>query len=230
MLCRALWLGLLLLMWTTPDRVNAADPKLPAQDGGIPYLRLETGGPMANTTALAFGPDGKQLYAAGYDKIVRVWQRNPKTERLDLEPFAYRVPIGPGSTGVINALAVSPDGEWLAVGGLGLFQTASRTHAAGRIYLYRPPRDAASAMLREQATIYLLNTRTHAVRVLQGHAGEILQLAFAPAAKGKSPLLVSAAREQGRLPGTQAGRVILWDIRNATYLNEKGERIEGRLS
>ncbi|HZU37197.1 MAG TPA: hypothetical protein VFA18_14845, partial [Gemmataceae bacterium] len=123
--------------------------------------------------------------------------------------------------------AVSPDGQWLAVGGLGLFQTASRTHAAGRMYPYTPP---SGTMLREQATIYLFNTQTHAVSVLQGHKGEICQLAFAPSRPGKPPLLVSAAREPGNHPeraDNYAGRVSLWDIRKAAHLDNKGKLVDG---
>src|SRR5206468_3807623 len=82
-----------------------------------PMLRLEAGGPTAFVTALAFAPDGKTLYAAGYDKVVRAWALE---EGAFVPRREYRVPVGPGSAGVINALALSPDGRWLATGGMGL--------------------------------------------------------------------------------------------------------------
>src|SRR5947209_19587750 len=85
------------------------------------FLRLEPGGPTGVLNAVAFGPNGDRLYAAGYDKVVRVWART-KDGGFDLSNIAYRVPVGPGLEGTINALAASPDGDWLAVGGLALMR------------------------------------------------------------------------------------------------------------
>src|SRR4051812_29650938 len=83
-----------------------------------PVLCLKTDGPSAPVRALAFSPDGNTLYASGDDKVIHVWTRAGKG------PFVhekvYRMPLGPGSEGVVNALAVSSDGRWLAAGGLAL--------------------------------------------------------------------------------------------------------------
>src|SRR5947209_5999188 len=78
-------------------------------------LRVEPGGPSSRITSVAFSPDGERLYAVGYDKVVRVWAR--EQGEFKLSKIAYRVPVGPGEAGAIYALAVSPDGNWLAVGG-----------------------------------------------------------------------------------------------------------------
>src|SRR4029079_4201624 len=51
--------------------VSADDPAVPG--GGDAVLRVEAGGPTAFVTALAFSPDGKTLYAGGYDKGVHTW-------------------------------------------------------------------------------------------------------------------------------------------------------------
>src|SRR5262245_5078095 len=71
-----------------------------------PLLRVEAGGPMAFVTTLAFSPDGTRLYAAGFDKVVRVWVRG-KGGTFQPSPTAYRVPLGPGTDGTINAIDVS---------------------------------------------------------------------------------------------------------------------------
>ena len=66
-----------------------------------PLFRLEAGGPTSRVTALAFSPDGQTLYAAGGDKVVRVW-------RLYLVggAMAFR----DGRMGVDQILMVRPDG------------------------------------------------------------------------------------------------------------------------
>src|SRR5258707_15581588 len=86
-----------------------------------PLLRLEAGGPTSNVTSLAFSPDGKTLYVAGFDKVVRAWTWNAAKATFELDDQgAFRVPIGPGLDGAINALALSEDGFWLAAGGFGV--------------------------------------------------------------------------------------------------------------
>src|SRR4051794_26292953 len=104
---------------------NSASAQAPAPANANevpPLLRVEAGGPTAHVTALAFSPDSQTLYAAGFDKLVRAWNWDPAQQGFVAAPRAYRVPIGPGTTGMLNALAVSRDGEWLATSGLGLFE------------------------------------------------------------------------------------------------------------
>src|SRR5262249_51195252 len=83
-----------------------------------PLLRLEAGGPTTYVTSLAFSADGQTLYAAGFDKVVRVWGLDKQTGKFVLDRASYRVPIGPGLEGAINAMALSPDGTWLAAAGM----------------------------------------------------------------------------------------------------------------
>lgn len=182
-----------------------------------PLLRLEAGGPTSNVTSLAFSPDGDTLYAAGFDKVVRVWGRNPKSGLFEFDEKRYfRVPINPGTEGAINAMALSADGEWLAVGGRGVVRVAAGFfNAAGRVW---PVVGMTPEARSDQGLIYVFATRRQEVRTLRGHSGEILSLAFAPARPGQPPLLVSAANGWDAPASKVTGEVRVWDVLKETSL------------
>jgi WD40 repeat protein len=179
-----------------------------------PLLRLEAEGPTSYVTALAFSPDGQTLYAAGWDKVVRVWTRNAGG-KFALDRAAYRVPLGPGLAGAINALALSPDGTWLAAAGQGVFRGSAGFREPG---LVLPSIGGLSPeMLKDQGTIYVFNTRTQTVRLLRGHQGPVLSLAFAHQGQGQPPVLVSAAQEWNAESNQWVGVVRLWDVERGKY-------------
>lgn len=198
--------------------VSTAAPILPAGDKK-PFLRIEAGGPSSFVTSLAFRPDGKTLYEAGFDKIVRVWKLDEEQKTFVLDAGAsYRIPIGPGlEGGVINAVALSPDGEWLAVAGLGLVREAAGFREPGKVV---PLSAMSREMWEDRGMIYVFNTTKPDVRLLRGHMGPVLSLAFvsdpaASAQAGKashSPVLISAAREWDRNKSVYNGSVRLWSI------------------
>jgi len=84
-----------------------------AEPKDVPILQLDTGMHMAlSAFGLSFTPDGKFIVSAGHDKVIRVWDwRAGKTVRT------IRGQSGLGDEGKIYAMALSPDGRWLAVGG-----------------------------------------------------------------------------------------------------------------
>src|SRR5947209_1348081 len=162
-----------------------------------PVLQVQAEGPIALVNALAFSPDGKTLYAAGFDKVVHVWNQD-RTGRWTPATQAYRVPIGPGIYGAINALAVSPDGQWLAVAGLMLQRDLAGFRQEDKGFV-RPRSSLTDAMWRDVGTIYLFNTTNGDVRPLRGHLGPVLALAFTSAdarLPNQPPLLVSAGRDR----------------------------------
>jgi WD40 repeat protein len=87
-------------------------PRKPIELASQPVLMLDTGGHMAKVSDVVFTPDGRQLVSASNDKIIRVWDlatgKSIRTIRGD---------VAPGSPGKIFAMALSPDGQWLAVAG-----------------------------------------------------------------------------------------------------------------
>jgi WD40 repeat protein len=124
-------------------------------------LMVDPGGHMALVWGLTFTPDGRYLVTAGADKVVRVWDwRTGKTVRI------IRGQAGFGQNGVINAIALSPDGKWLAVGGG--FKAAGDVVTHIRIY------DFASGELKA---------------LLKGHKAPVLALSFSP----NSSLLISGS-------------------------------------
>ena len=178
-----------------------------------PFLRVEAGGPRSYGTALAFDPTGGTLYAAGWDKVVYVWRRDPRTGRFVEQPGStYRVPIGPGLHGAINAMSVSPDGRWLAVAGHGVPRGGAGFRQPGRVL---PSEGVLTPEMRlDEGMIYVFDTRDRSVRPLRGHAGSVLSMVFAPGS-ADTPVLVSAAREWREQPngsGRFAGTVRVWDV------------------
>jgi WD40 repeat protein len=207
-----------LLVIGTALLATAQDPPPPGDNK--PLLRLEAGGPTSNVTALAFSPDGGTLYAAGFDKVVRVWGRNAETELFELDDKRYfRVPMNPGTEGAINAIAVSPDGDWLAVGGLGVVRAAAGFFDSGRLF---PSVGLKPELRYDQGLIYVFSRRGRDVRLLRGHRGPIATLAFAPARAGQPALLVSAAQGWDFQTNQKSGEVRVWDVAKGESLGELG--------
>src|SRR5262245_5968327 len=202
--------GLLTLPGLLTVALAQAAPPLPVLDDK-PTPRVEPGGPSAAVLALAFGRDGQTLYAAGLDKVVRVWALRQGHFVLKT---AYRVPIGPGNAGAVNAVALSPDGAWVAMAGRAPMRGEAGFRQDGVVV-------EASTLSPEQnqdaGVIYVARTANPAGgKVLRGHRGEVRALAFAPATKGKPPLLVSAASE--RDGGRRFGGLRLWDAATGKLL------------
>jgi WD40 repeat protein len=107
---------------------------------------------MAKISDLAFTPDGRQLISSSGDKVIRIWDwQKGKTVRT------IRGRVGPGGDGTIYAMALSPNGRWLAAAGS--MKVPGQTGSVIRLY------DFATSNL---------------AGLLQGHTESVFALAFSP--------------------------------------------------
>jgi WD40 repeat protein len=89
--------------------LEAAIKACPSQD---PVLRIETGMHVAQIQRIGVDRACRIAATGSVDKTVRLWSL-PDGRLLR----TLRVPIGPGLGGRIFAVAISPDGHWIAAGG-----------------------------------------------------------------------------------------------------------------
>ena len=130
-----------------------------------PFLMLDTGGHQAFIRGVTFTPDGKHLVSAGQDKVVRVYDwRAGKTVRT------IRGQVGPGDEGKIYAMALSPDGRWLAVGGWMSPGQGVRDEDIGDIRLYDFAAGELKAILKapDVQAIYALAFSRDSRRLISG--------------------------------------------------------------
>jgi WD40 repeat protein len=132
---------------------RSIEPTQVLQQQALPQLMLDIGGHLGGIRELTFTPDGRQLVSASDDKMIRIWDwQAGKTVRT------IRGQVGPGNEGKIFAMALSPNGRWLAAGGWTNNECPGR---CGEIRLY----DFATGNL---------------VALLKGHSNAVFGLAFSP--------------------------------------------------
>lgn len=184
----------------------AQERPLPPPDR-VPVLRLSQERPSAPVTSLAFAPDGSTLYVGGIEKLVRAYSVATGDAQAPI-----RIPVAPGNAGAVNAVAVSPDGKWLAVAGRAPMRGETRT---GQEAVVIDTRQNSSVMLRDSGVIYVFDrTNPNRGQVLRGHQGAVFALAFADPPPADGPVLVSAALERDT-DGNETGVLRAWDVAGA---------------
>ena len=209
-ICRSL--GLLMLAFSVLD---AGQGRLFADEPTAPFLRIEADGPLAYVTALGFRDDPITkklvLHATGWDKTVHAWTLTDGNAawRYD-RAGSLRVPIGPAFYGSANAMAISSDGDWVAVGGRGFVRGfLSQETQTGWVLPSMETKALDDEMSLDEGTAFVFHLPTATLSRLRGHAGPVLGLTFAD---GPDPVLVSAAVErQGNSQGV--GKLRVWDVR-----------------
>lgn len=174
-----------------------------------PILVLNTQGHHAPIRAVVFGPDGRQVLSAGFDKVVNVWELGAGKARLGA---TLRPPIWRGPAGSINAMALTasaPDEgkHVLAIAGYGV---SSRR---GEIALFHFP-DASGARTGDHFALLLNDDPARNEdpnhRAATGHADVVTSLAFDPSGN----LLVS---------GSNDATARVWDWKNRRTTAVLGE-------
>jgi WD40 repeat protein len=126
-----------------------------------------------NALCLAFAPDGKWLATGGVDHTVRLWEVPTRREVVSLR----------GPALAIGAVAFSPEGRSLAVGGTAAARPGAPPTHAVQIW------DVATRQLR---------------RILAGHDRGVMALAFSPDGK----LLAVACGDSVKVWDTASGKLI----------------------
>jgi WD40 repeat protein len=98
-------------LFASAPYANSADPQ-PAYPPATPFLHIETGMHAARINGVDVDAAERYLVTASYDKTARIWDlRTGKLLQV------LRPPQGNGGEGQLWAIAISPDGATVAVGG-----------------------------------------------------------------------------------------------------------------
>lgn len=198
---------LLLTLMLCPGSPTAAQDAEP-----LPLiLRFDAGGIDNIVKAIQWSPDGKTLYAAGWNKVVQVYHLDEATQEFRYLPQQnFRIPVETGRAGIIEAMVVSPSGRMLVVAGSAWNGVSSPS--TGYVW---PRSSGGEKDWQQVGAIYVFDTVTRACRVFRGHKGAVRQLTFVD--NGKEPTqLVSLGFEYSGQKIAQS--VMLWSL-------ETGEQI-----
>jgi len=104
---------------------------VPLPQVGDVFLRIEPGMHTAMIGRIGVDAAGTLIVTGSDDKTARLWAL-PEGGRGSAELLrALRVPIGEGNDGKVYAVALSPDGKWVAAGGWDAMWSIDKTMSVG---------------------------------------------------------------------------------------------------
>lgn len=159
-----------------------------------PLLRLETGMHTAPIKRLATDREGRWVVTASHDKTARVWEvASGRLLRV------WRPPQGDGDEGKLYAVALSPDGTTMALGGWTQFHDGQNTLAPDGHSIYLVDRESGRLLHR-----------------IAGLPNVVTHLAYSPDGRWLGASLGDAGvRLFDAASGTEAGRDA--DYKGASY-------------
>ena len=118
-----------------------------------PRFILNPGGPVSKVHSLEFSPDSSKLFVAGSDKSLQIWSLAELGIGRTLRPILSQTihwPIARGNRGAINAIAISPDGNRVAIGG-------SSAYSVGDIFVFDTASGTLENVLKRHKTLIPIN-------------------------------------------------------------------------
>ena len=180
----------------------------------------EAGGPRSYVKSLCFSPDGRKLYAAGWDKVVQVWDLNQAGQWTFNQQDLLRVPVGAGQYGELESMTVSEDGRWLATAGRGMVRELASELDAGWIL---PASGMSKDSQSDEGLIYLFDLQNSTTKLLRGHRGLVQALEFVRGTQPDSPVLVSMAVDRTDDARKFVPSVRIWDLETKSSIYELNE-------
>ena len=170
-------------------------------------------GSREEVQAIAVTPDSNRVLAAGFDRRISTWH----IEKKSISIAFFSLNSSYSHDGVIYALAVSPDGKWLASGSsdnkikiwgriTGKWERTLNGHSSAILALVFSPDGQILISASEDKTICLWNIKSSkALEILQGHSKRITCLDL-------------TANGEYLLSGSLDGKVNIWNLQDKTIL------------
>ena len=127
---RLFWISIILVMSLTALGHPAAAKDQPPTD---PILRIEPGMHTAPLFGIDVDRNCRLMATSSDDKTVRLWSLTDIQNGAPKLLRTLRPPIGPGNDGKLYAVALSPDGKWVAAGG---WDATWRKHKNMYVYIF----------------------------------------------------------------------------------------------